>query len=235
MSLHDVISSVIPTDHARQVTSEYYVAALLRDGWPAVEVVDLGCGTGASVDLFRRHERSVKWRGLDIESSPEVDARQRSDAEFYTYNGTIIPFDDESVDIVYSNQVFEHVRHPEILLGEVRRVLRPGGHFIGSVSSLEPYHSYSLWNFTPYGWYVILQDSGLEPREFRSGIDGISLIKRQYLGRPEEARNWFKLSPINDEIDAWARASGRGNRATNLRKLQFCGHLVFWASKKLSQ
>lgn len=228
----ELIRDVLPEDHSQQISSAYYVEKELSTRSPGCIVLDLGCGTGQSINVFRKYDSQVVWKGLDIEDSPEVSQRQRADVEFYDFDGVNIPFDDETFDIVYSNQVFEHVRYPEQLLAEVRRVLKPEGAFIGSVSALEPYHSFSYWNFTPYGWFVILGDAGLDPIEFRPGIDGISLIKRSYLGRPAEASNWFTLSPLNSEIDEWASESQQEVARVNLRKLTYCGHLVFYAKKQ---
>ena len=55
--------------------------------------------------------------------SPEARERTRHDARFETFDGVSMPFDDGSFDLVYCKQVLEHVRHPEPLLAEVRRVL----------------------------------------------------------------------------------------------------------------
>lgn len=38
-----------------------------------------------------------------------------------------LPLEDESADIVVSLHVFEHVPRPGFTLGEIRRILRPGG------------------------------------------------------------------------------------------------------------
>jgi hypothetical protein len=57
------------------------------------------------------------------------------------YDGVHIPLKEAAVDLVYSRQVFEHVRHPESLIGELHRVLKPGGLFVGSTSQLEPFYS----------------------------------------------------------------------------------------------
>jgi len=221
----------IPNDHAEQVESIYFVEMLMKAGRPGQRVLDLGCGTGRSVDWFRQHDPTVDWCGLDITSSPEVAQRDRDDAAFFTYDGVNIPFGDAEFDLVYSHQTFEHVRYPDQLLREVTRILEPGGAFIGSVSALEPFHSFSYRSFTPYGWHELLKDAGLEPIQFRPGIDGVALIERQYRGRPPELDRWLVSSPLNDEIDAWGEQTSRRPALVNLRKLQFCGHLVFHARK----
>jgi trans-aconitate methyltransferase len=65
--LGDLLGTRIPGDHSRQVLADYY-AARLR---PA-KIMDLGCGAGDSVDLFRVANPDVRWVGVDIEESPEV-------------------------------------------------------------------------------------------------------------------------------------------------------------------
>ncbi len=238
----DLIKDVVPTDHADQVSSVYYVEKLLKNRAHGTTVLDLGCGVGRSRKTFFKFDPAVRWHGLDIESSPEVDDRTRwqgepkpdakKGADFYTFDGVHIPFPDDTFDIVYSHQVFEHVRHPDALLAEVRRVLKEGGAFIGSVSSLEPYHSFSYWNYTPFGWYRLLLDAGLTPIEFRPGIDGVALAKRLYFGKNPESDSWWRESPLNRKIAKWGKRTKRPASLINVRKLQYCGHLVFQAEKR---
>ena len=40
---------------------------------------------------------------------------------------TNLPFDDQSYDVVFASHVLEHVRDDEVAVGEIRRILRPGG------------------------------------------------------------------------------------------------------------
>ncbi len=222
----------IPNDHSRQVTSNFLAKRLLLQKNNIETVMDLGCGTGNSVDFFRANNPTVRWIGLDIENSPGVTARRRTDAEFASFDGVNIPFDDNYFDLVYCNQVFEHVRHPIGLLKEVQRVLKPNGYFVGSTSQLEPYHSYSLWNYTPYGFRFLIAEAGLQLIEVRPSIDALTLIIRRGMGCPKFfSRWWDKESPLNMIISLVGRLARKSHRETNFVKLLFCGQFCFLIQK----
>ncbi|MBL4557007.1 MAG: class I SAM-dependent methyltransferase [Rhodobacteraceae bacterium] len=137
-----------------------------------------------------------------------------------------MPFPDDGFDIVYSRQVFEHVRHPDAAVADIFRVLRPGGLFAGSMSNLEPYHSYSIFNYTPYGVYRLLSDNGFRLIRMRPGPEGFGLTIRQItLRRIGRARLVYPMV-------AAAEALGRiDTRQANFLKLRFSGHICFAALK----
>ncbi|MGH9517611.1 MAG: class I SAM-dependent methyltransferase [Terriglobales bacterium] len=223
----------IPMDHSRQVTAEHCLRQLFATHKDLRRVMDLGCGSGDSVDLFREKIEEVKWVGLDIESSPEVMRRTRADAEFRTFDGVQIPYETDSFDLVYSRQVFEHVRRPAELLKEVHRVLRPTGLFVGSTSHLEPYHSYSFWNYTPLGFSELLQEAGFQLVEMRPGIDALTLLVRRALGCPKVFDRFFRSeSPLNLVIELASRIAGKSRGWSNAAKLLFSGHFCFLAAKR---
>lgn len=231
--LWDLLQAYIPTDHARQVNARYYLTQVMAAPDRPRRVLDLGCGSGDSVDLFRRHDASIDWVGVDIEDSQEARARRRTDAHFVTYDGVRVPFPDGTFDLVYSSQVLEHVPDPQLHLREIARLLRPGGILIGSTSQLEPFHSMSYWNITPYGFVSLARAAGLQVREIRPGIDGITLTLRAFLGRPPSFDGWWEQeSPLNTEIDAWGRDTGRRAALVNLRKLHMCGQYAFLATRE---
>ena len=84
--LGELLGHRIPADHSRTVLADDYAARL-----KARRVMDLGCGAGDSVDLFRTVDPDVSWVGVDIEDSPEVSGRTRADAEFVTFDGRSLP------------------------------------------------------------------------------------------------------------------------------------------------
>ena len=217
-----------------QVLADDYIPRLASGS-----VMDLGCGAGDSVEQFRNVNPSVDWVGVDIERSPEVASRRRTDAEFVVFDGVRLPFDDGSFDAVYCKQVLEHVRSPAPLLAEVARVLRPGGLFGGSTSQLEPFHSYSTWNYTPYGLMLLLERAGLELVEVRPGIDSLALIVNRGLGMRRFTRRWWAHeSPLNRVVDAFGRrapalaGAGERDQAAVLRPVRVPGAAAVRISRR---
>jgi SAM-dependent methyltransferase len=230
----DLIQEVIPADHARQVQSTYYVEEAMTSDSPPDLVVDLGCGLGKTATLFRRFDPKVRWLGIDISDSPESLAREKV-TDVVLYDGEHLPLASDSIPLMYCHQVLEHVRRPWITMAEVARALKPGGLFIGSTSQFEPYHSYSVWGYTMFGFKNLMEDCGLVVEELRPGIDGVTLINRTYNGRRPEDSKWFgQESPLNQQIDDWGKSTGRGPKLVNNRKLEFCGQFAFRVRKPLT-
>jgi SAM-dependent methyltransferase len=225
--LGELLGGRIPRDHSRQVLADHY-AARLR---PA-RVMDLGCGAGDSVDLFRGANPNVHWVGVDVEESPEVAGRTRSDAEFVTFDGRQLPFEDGSFEFVYCKQVLEHVERPHELLREVARVLQPDGWFAGSTSQLEAFHSRSIFNWTPYGFTVAAEGAGLEVVELRPVIDGLTLVAWRALGLPRFFHRWWvRESPGYRVIELATRAARLDARMRNQIKLVLAGQFAFLARR----
>jgi hypothetical protein len=111
-------------------------------------------------------------------------------------------------------------------------VLRPGGLFAGSTSQLEPFHSLSVWNYTPYGLSSMLERVGLDVVELRPSIDALALILNRGVGMRRFTRRWWaRESPLNRVIGAYGRARGLEPRQVNAAKLVFCGQFSFLARR----
>ena len=128
------------------------VRALLK---PEFTVLDVGCGRGEYADdqvSFRRNLRSQrglvsKVIGIDTDpvgvENPTIDEFRQLDLSLPQW-----PVEAESIDLIFSDWVMEHVGEPSAFLAECRRVLKPGGHlclrttnrlgYAGIASSLIP-------------------------------------------------------------------------------------------------
>jgi SAM-dependent methyltransferase len=80
----------------------------------------------AGVELIERHAAVARSRGIDVVVA-DLDEG--------------IPFPSASFDIVNANQVIEHVRRTDVLLREVRRVLKPHGFACISTNNLSSWHN----------------------------------------------------------------------------------------------
>jgi SAM-dependent methyltransferase len=98
------------------------------------DVFDLGSGYGGRTLYYAANGRTRWAVGLEID---ERMARASLDAaphlapgahvSFVCGVGERLPFADDRFDFVFTYDVFEHVRDLGAVLGECRRVLRPGG------------------------------------------------------------------------------------------------------------
>jgi ubiquinone/menaquinone biosynthesis C-methylase UbiE len=101
--------------------------------------LDIGCGTG----LITRFIQSSHVVGIDINRWNLGKAKRRiQDADFVQCDVEHLPFRNGLADLAICTEVVEHLYFPSRAVGEIARVMRPNGMFIGSVPSSNP-----LWRF----------------------------------------------------------------------------------------
>lgn len=79
-------------------------------------------------------------------------------------DGNRLPFGDASFDTVLCTEVLEHLPDPGAVLGEIARVLKPGGRLLATVPFSQPLHELpgDYYRFTPSGLEYLLGRAGLE-------------------------------------------------------------------------
>ena len=125
-------------EHHRSSRSEDFVFAgqerveLFRHyvGTPGRRVLDLGCRYGA---LTRAYAEGNDVVGVDVDREALAEAAKLGIETRRADVDEPLPFSDESFDVVVAGELLEHVRDPQRLVMEARRVLRAGGTFVGSV------------------------------------------------------------------------------------------------------
>jgi SAM-dependent methyltransferase len=93
-------------------------------------VLDLGCRSGA---LTRHLLEGNEVVGLDVDEAALAKAAALGIQTVVADAEEPLPFPDASFDAVVAGELLEHLRFPDALVAEVRRLLRPGGVFVGSV------------------------------------------------------------------------------------------------------
>ena len=84
-------------------------------------VLEIGSGTGYLLSLLGKHFESVQ--GLEVSSS----AYASNDPRIAVYDGKVLPFDDNTFDVIFSCHVIEHVEDFDLFCKETRRVLKSDG------------------------------------------------------------------------------------------------------------
>lgn len=172
------------------------------------DALDLGCGPRDQAGPLE----FAKFRYVGIDYSGSA-ADLLADAH-------ALPFADNSFDLVFSYAVLEHLWSPLIGLAEIRRVLKPGGWYVGTVSQGEPFHA-SYNHFTPWGLLAALycipglelrrmwpsQDTlksisvmGRYPRLIRLGLGVLDSIHRQVPMLAPRKRHWPQREKALDEL-----------------------------------
>ncbi|MBG0812501.1 methyltransferase domain-containing protein [Methylosinus sp. H3A] len=114
------------------------------------EILDLGAGAGIVEAMnFQGIARRVCGVDLDprVESNPYLDEGRSADAGK-------IPYPDATFDLVFSDNVMEHLDEPETVFAEAFRVLKSGGrllfktpnrnHYMALIARLTP-HRFHQW------------------------------------------------------------------------------------------
>lgn len=100
---------------------------------PSSVLLDVGCGRGEYAEdpvAVRRERRVFKGKCAKVIGIDVDQAGQRNPFldEFRPITASRWPVADESVDMLISDWVLEHVAEPETFFAECRRVLKPGGY-----------------------------------------------------------------------------------------------------------
>ena len=100
--------------------------------WRGKHVLDLGCGGGFMAEALARRGATVT--GIDPSAGAITIAERHAAAEqlaisYVKASAENLPFADSCFDHVVCVDVLEHVGDLDAVIGEIRRVLRPGGTF----------------------------------------------------------------------------------------------------------
>lgn len=158
-------------------------------------VLDIGCGDGTYA--IEASLRGAESTGVD-RSAPMLDAARRRAATLLAPprlcrgDASALPFPDGSFDMVIATTVLCVAAHPEEIMAEAARVLRPGGTLV--VGELGRWSAWAAWRRVR-GWFGNGAWSGATfrtPRQLRA------LVRRAGLepGRVRGAVRYLPAAPL---------------------------------------
>ncbi len=171
---------------------------------PADRVLDIATGTGEFARALAPRVGTVV--GLDATEAMLERGRQfvaaagLENVEFQHGLVQVLPYEDESFDVVSSRYAFHHFADPKPVIAEMVRVCKTGGHVI-VVDIVVP----SASNGASYNYYEWLCDQShtrcLESDEFQTtfGLSGLEVISARTRKIQEELIEWMDFSRTEKE------------------------------------
>jgi ubiquinone/menaquinone biosynthesis C-methylase UbiE len=165
-------------------------------------VLEIGIGSGLNLPFYRREVDAV----LGVDPSPELLARARPHTAWVHFpvelrrgSAEQLPLDDRTVDTVVMTWTLCSIADPQRALGEIRRVLRPGGSllFVEHGQAREPgvarwqERLTPLWRRIAGGCHLnrpierLIESAGLRLAELDTGylVEGPRAFTFHYRGR----------------------------------------------------
>lgn len=172
--------------HRYQEYAPWMPALMGFDEFKGARLVEIGCGMGTDLLQFARggaHCTGVDLTPRSIEISRLHFDLYQMRADFVLSDAERLPFADESFDVVYSNGVLHHTPGTAQAIGEVHRILRPGG-----IAKVMLYHRRSL-----YYWSEIILHRGILRGHFLRGHSPEEIMSRYVEYSETDARPLVKV------------------------------------------
>ena len=144
------------------------------------KTLDVGCGSKPYAHLFKN---VTDYVGMDIEKSGHKHRHSNIDV---FYNGIQFPFEENSFDSLVFFEVLEHVFNAEEFLGQVNKVVKPGGHCLITIPFLWGEHEqpYDYARYSSFGLKHLFDAQGLEivaHKKYLADFRLIFLLTNSYL------------------------------------------------------
>lgn len=136
----------IYADHNHSKSVKENLHALLEQ----IEPGQVGLNVGAG---YSRLHPQIK--NLDIQDGPNID---------YVGSAERLPFENTSFDLIITQETLEHVSDPFLAMGEISRILKPGGKLYCQLPFIIGFHPgpNDYWRFSEQGIKELIKRSGLK-------------------------------------------------------------------------
>ena len=155
---------------------DWFLAEVRGALFPGAVLLDAGAGECKWSEKFP----DVQYIGLDAKvGDPTWDFGQ---VQIEADLNESIPMPDNSVDVVITIQVMEHLNRPQVAAREFARVLKPGGHVFATTPFFYQEHQqpYDFYRYTRYGLRYLFEQAGLEVR-YIEPMGGFFMMLRDQL------------------------------------------------------
>lgn len=169
--------------HGQQWDDRLFREEILKVIGPGKHVLDLGAGAGIVAAM---NFRGLAARVCGVDPDERVLVNPHLD-EGRVGIGEAIPYPDATFDVVFADNVFEHLEQPARVFAEAARILKPGGVFLAK---------------TPNRNHYVAQIARLTPHRFHQWVN-----EKRGRQRSDTFPTFYRANTVAD-ITALARGSG---------------------------
>ena len=129
-----------------------------------LKIIEIGPSSFPSPYKKIVNNNNLTWDTIDFVNTEFVDSAAIQNLTFKLKSSYSFPIADSSYDIVVSGQVLEHVEKIWVWLGELKRIVKPGGYIITINPVSWPYHEAPVdcWRAFPSGIRALADEHSLE-------------------------------------------------------------------------
>lgn len=123
----------------------------------AKKVLDVGCGNGILAEIIKNNNKAEVW-GIELMEEEAVEAKKKLDKVFIgSCEDFIKDLPDGYFDVIYFNDVLEHLVDPYSVLEKMKLKLSEKGIIISSIPNVRFYRTFSKvvfgkdWKYDDFG------------------------------------------------------------------------------------
>ena len=178
-------------------------------------ILDVGCGIGTFVRRFRQYSDDVHGIEVEEERAAEASADLPNIVQGY---GEDLPYPDDRFDLVFSNEVIEHVADDRRTAAEMVRVTKPGGAIVAfAPNRLYPFETHGAYfrgryvfgNIPLINWLPDPLRDRFAPHVRAYTMHG---LERLFAGQPVQLVHHRAIYPGFDNITARHQRAGAALR-----------------------
>ena len=177
------------------------------------KLLDIGAGFGRTFLYLQGQGIDAHFDLLGMDIDPHRKDDVFADKPWLIEQGDAegpLKYADDSFDVIVCEQLLEHLHQPELLLKEIRRILRPGGLFVCGVPIfVEPVAKLRRWRVAKYGlggsdhiqtYSLVSIRKQLAPYFDEQEVRGFRIISGGLLRKLENHAWWYKF---NRQLGRW--------------------------------
>lgn len=182
----------------REIKSKKIEAVLsdfLKTKIKGFKILDLGAGSGLIGNYFAGCNK-VYYSDL------EDLCGTHTKGDFLKINNNMVPYPDNSFDIIISNMVIEHTANPEKHLIEIYRLLKDGGIcYLGAPNAIfpwEPHYKLPFIHYLPHRIEILVIRLLSKVIHFKCPIEDVYLTS--YLKLKKMLKRYFKIYEYTAQV-----------------------------------